>query len=330
MKKLILTLLFLSELFSFEYNLKSGWNLIGSLKDLNLSTSSENIKMFWSYNSETKNWEYFSKNIKNQNYSNLTTLKTGQGFWIYVTKDLKLNKNLQSWYQPNISTTWQWQLTGDLNLSYDVDIYDIDLFDTPKETIAELHNANRKVICYFSAGSYENWRPDKNQFPESAIGNILDGWEDEKWLDIRNSTVREIMKSRLNLAVEKGCDGVEADNVDGFANNSGFDLTFENQLDFNIFLANEAHKRNLSIGLKNDLEQINQLVEYFDFAINEQCNQYSECDLLLPFIQAGKPVFNAEYNLSSQEEICKNAKNMQFQTLILPLNLDGSFRIECN
>ena len=227
MKKLILTLLFLSELFSFEYNLKSGWNLIGSLKDLNLSTSSENIKMFWSYNSETKSWEYFSKNIKNQNYSNLTTLKTGQGFWIYVTKDLKLNKNLQSWYQPNISTTWQWQLTGDLNLSYDVDIYDIDLFDTPKETITELHNANRKVICYFSAGSYENWRPDKNQFPESAIGNTLDGWEDEKWLDIRNSTIREIMKSRLDLAVEKGCDGVEADNVDGFANNSGFDLPFE-------------------------------------------------------------------------------------------------------
>jgi len=330
MKKLILTLLFLSELFSFEYNLKSGWNLIGSLKDLNLSTSSENIKMFWSYNSETKNWEYFSKNIKNQNYSNLTTLKTGQGFWIYVTKDLKLNKNLQSWYQPNISTTWQWQLTGDLNLSYDVDIYDIDLFDTPKETIAELHNANRKVICYFSAGSYENWRPDKNQFPESAIGNTLDGWEDEKWLDIRDSTVREIMKSRLDLAVEKGCDGVEADNVDGFANNSGFDLTFEDQLDFNIFLANEAHKRNLSIGLKNDLEQINQLVEYFDFAINEQCNQYSECDLLLPFIQAGKPVFNAEYNLSSQEKFCKNSKNLQFQTLILPLDLDDSFRIKCD
>jgi len=166
MKKLILTLLFLSELFSFEYNLKSGWNLIGSLKDLNLSTSSANIKMFWGYNSETKNWEYFSKNIKNQNYPNLTILKTGQGFWIYVIKDLKLNKNLQSWYQPNISTTWQWQLTGDLNLSYDVDIYDIDLFDTPKETIAELHNANRKVICYFSAGSYENWRPDKNKFPK--------------------------------------------------------------------------------------------------------------------------------------------------------------------
>jgi len=330
MKKSILTLLFLSELFSFEYNLKSGWNLIGSLKDVNLSTSSENIKMFWGYNSETKSWEYFSKDFQSDNYPNLTTLKTGQGFWIYVTKALKLNENFQSWYQPNISTTWQWQLTGDLNLSYDVDIYDIDLFDTPKETIAELHNANRKVICYFSAGSYENWRPDKNQFPESAIGNTLDGWEDEKWLDIRDSTVREIMKSRLDLAVEKGCDGVEPDNVDGFANNSGFDLTFENQLDFNIFLANEAHKRNLSIGLKNDLEQINQLVEYFDFAINEQCNQYSECDLLLPFIQAGKPVFNAEYNLSSQEEFCENSKNLQFQTLILPLDLDDSFRIKCD
>jgi hypothetical protein len=45
----------------------------------------------------------------------------------------------------------------------------------------------RKVICYFSAGSYENWRSDKNDFPSDVLGNKLEHWEGEKWLDIRDT-----------------------------------------------------------------------------------------------------------------------------------------------
>jgi len=204
------------------------------LKDINLSTSSENIKMFWGYNSETKNWEYFSKNIKNQNYSNFTTLKTGQGFWIYVTKDLKLNKNLQSWYQPNISTTWQWQLTGEINTNYNVDLYDIDLFEASKETINEIHKKGSKVICYFNAGAYEPYRPDAKNFPEESLGKVMDGWEDEKWLDISNhNKFSIIIEKRLDLAVEKSCDAVEPDNIDAYQNKNGFNLTYEDQIKYN-------------------------------------------------------------------------------------------------
>ena len=53
----------------------------------------------------------------------------------------------------------------------------------------------------------------------------------------------------------EGFDGVEADNVDGYANDSGFPLTAADQLRFNRFLARAAHARGLSIGLKNDLGQ---------------------------------------------------------------------------
>ena len=72
---------------------------------------------------------------------------------------------------------------------------------------------------------------------------------------------------------------------DGYSNDTGFSLTFENQLNYNKMLAEEAHKRGLSIALKNDLSQIKQLEPYFDFAINEQCHQYNECSLLTPFIK---------------------------------------------
>jgi len=37
-----------------------------------------------------------------------------------------------SWYKPDQNSSWQWQLQGDINTSYAVDLYDIDLFDSNK------------------------------------------------------------------------------------------------------------------------------------------------------------------------------------------------------
>ena len=143
------------------------------------------------------------------------------------------------------------------------------------------------------------------------------------------------MQARLELALQKGCDGVEPDNMTAYTNTSGFALTAADQLAFNRSLANAAHTRGLSIGLKNDLGQINELVDYFDFAVNEECFEFAECANLEPFTNQGKPVFNAEYsdayvnNGEAQNTICEQANNRQFQTLILPLALDDSFRFSC-
>ena len=236
----------------------------------------------------------------------------------------------------NSATTWQWQLQGELNKSYNVNLYDIDLFDTSKETIKELKKSGRVVICYFSAGSYEDWRDDANTFPDEALGKKMDGW-DERWLDIRNSQIKTIMQNRLKLAKDKGCDGVEPDNVDGYSNDTGFNLNPQDQLKYNKFLSSEAKKLGLLIGLKNDLDQIKELEPHFDFALNEQCHEYNECDLLTPFIESNKPVFNAEYAQKyvdntdgARDKLCKDAKDRDFRTLVLPQDLDGSFRFSCD
>lgn len=240
-----------------------------------------------------------------------------------------------SWYRPSVFVTWQWQLAGSINTSYTVEIYNVDLFNAPLTTIQELQASGKKIICNFSAGSYENFREDKDQFLPEELGNTLDGWEDERWLDIRSTNVHNIMKSRLDLARDKGCDGVEPDNMDGYINNSGFNLTATDQLAFNKFIANEAHKIELSVGLKNDLDQITELVDYFDFSVNEQCFEYSECDTLMPFINEGKPVLNVEYldkyvtDESERNVLCNESLNNNFSTLILPLNLDDEFRFSC-
>ena len=240
-----------------------------------------------------------------------------------------------AWYRPALFVTWQWQLQGAINSSYGVEIYDVDLFDTTVSSIDALQAEGKKVICYFSAGSYEGFRADKDEFYPADLGKTLDGWEEERWLDIRSGNVHSIMKSRLDLASSKGCDGVEPDNVDGYNNNTGFSLTANDQLAYNRFIANEAHSRGLSVGLKNDTDQVAGLVDYYDFTVNEQCFEYSECDTLIPFIVSGKPVLNVEYlevyvtDSVARATLCSDSVNMQFSTLVLPLDLDDSFRLGC-
>jgi len=231
-------------------------------------------------------------------------------------------------WQPRPGTTWQWQLTGTIDTTVDVEMYDVDLVDTPQSTIDALHAAGRKVVCYFSAGSWEDWRPDADQFPSEVLGNPLAGWPDERWLDVRQLDVlAPIMEARLDLAVQKDCDGVEPDNVDGYTNTTGFPLSAGDQRTYNLFLAAAAHARGLSVGLKNDLEQIGELLPYFDWALDEQCFEYDEYALLDPFVAAGKAVFGVEYE-GDPAVFCPQANARQFSWLKKNLDLDA-WRIDC-
>ncbi len=235
---------------------------------------------------------------------------------------------LRDIWVPSPGTSWQWQLTQPVDTHVDVAMFDIDLFETPESTIEELHAEGKVVICYFSAGSYEKWRPDASFYPDEVIGKPLEGWPDEKWLDIRRlDLLAPLIEARLDLAVSKGCDGVEPDNVDGYANDTGFPLSHEDQLHFNRWLAMQAHIRGLSVGLKNDLDQVEDLEPYFDWALNEKCFTYDECDKLLPFIQAGKAVFGVEYDMEP-DEFCSKANAMGFDFLKKDYDLDA-WRVPC-
>ena len=230
---------------------------------------------------------------------------------------------------------WNWQLTGQLDTSVDAEVWDVDLFETAPEDIRQLHRDGRYVVCYFSAGTIENWRPDVNDVDESTIGLPLDDWEGERWLDIRAASVLELVKSRLRLAEQAGCDAVEPDNVDGYSNETGFSLSQSDQVRFNTEIARAAHELGLAVGLKNAFDLINTLSSEFDFAVTEQCHEYDECELPNPFTKGGNPVFNAEYPVDRavgstlRDEYCAEADRLGIHTLILPLELDGSWRISC-
>lgn len=226
------------------------------------------------------------------------------------------------WWQPRGTLTWQWQLKGKVNTAVPADVYDVDAFDATPAEVAKLHQANRKVICYVNAGAYEAFRPDKGRFPAAVQGKALDGWPDEKWLDIRRWDVLEpIMKARFNACKQKGFDGVEPDNVDGYANESGFPLTPDDQLTYNRRLADLAHSTGLAVGLKNNVEQAASLAPWFDYAVSEECAKFNECDRLRVFTAASKPVFHVEYDLAV-EKFCATTKQLGFSSMRKNLDLD--------
>ncbi|GAA2962196.1 endo alpha-1,4 polygalactosaminidase [Streptomyces enissocaesilis] len=230
-------------------------------------------------------------------------------------------------WQPKPGLTWQWQLSGTLDPAVDAEVYDIDGFDHPASAVADLHRRGRKVICYLSTGAWEDFRPDAGEFPESVLGRG-NGWKGERWLDIRRTDALEpLMARRMDLCREKGFDAVEPDNMDGYRNRTGFPLTAADQLRYNRLIARLAHGRGLAVGLKNDLDQIPELVDDFDFAVNEQCAQYEECAELTPFITAGKAVFHVEYELATRD-FCPGARELRLSSMLKKYDL-GVWREPC-
>lgn len=252
------------------------------------------------------------------------------GPWLLI-----VNGYGQHWFHPTKDSTFYWQLQGEINTAVSADIYDVDLFDTDENVIELLKEQGKRVICYFSAGTVENWRPDANKFFNKEIGKRLQGWEGERWLDIRSENVWDIMAERIRLSSQKGCDGIEPDNVDGYENDTGFDLRYRDQLLFNRFLAETAHKYGLSIGLKNDLEQARELVGYFDFLLTEECFQQGECEKARPFVKSLKPVFDVEYEKGLgdgekiDDNICNRAKGLGIKVYLMDSDLDGSLYLKC-
>ncbi|MFE0582577.1 MULTISPECIES: endo alpha-1,4 polygalactosaminidase [unclassified Streptomyces] len=225
-------------------------------------------------------------------------------------------------WQPPPGTDWQWQLTGRLDTSVKAPVYDVDGFTTTREQVAELRKAGRRTICYLSTGAWEDFRPDAEAFPRDLLGKG-NGWEGERWLDIRRvAELEPLMAKRFDMCREKGFDAVEPDNMDGYKNASGFPLTADDQLRYNRLIAKLAHDRGMAVGLKNDLDQIPQLVGDFDFAVNEQCAQYDECDRLTPFIEAGKAVFHAEYERSTSS-FCRGSKTLRLSSIQKRYDLDA-------
>jgi hypothetical protein len=226
-------------------------------------------------------------------------------------------------------TSWQWQLTGTLDQSLSVKVFDIDLFENDAAAVTALHAKGAQVICYMSVGSYEDWRPDAADFPAAVLGKDYPGWPGEKFLDIRAlATLGPIMQKRLDLCKQKGFDALEPDNMDVFEGGSsgtGFPLTEQDGLAYAQWLTAEAHARGLSIGQKNTSGLAGKLATVMDWALTEDCFNDGWCAQMQPYIDQGKAVLMSEYTDTGVNfgNACTWAKAHQFSAILKGRDLDA-------
>jgi hypothetical protein len=225
------------------------------------------------------------------------------------------------------NVTWQYQLTGTIDYEADVDLFVIDLFEPDSAQLADLHARGKIAIAYLSAGTRESYRDDADQFPESAVGNELASYPDEAWLDIRDTTVRALMAARLTLARDKGFDGVLPTNLAAYRIDTGFDLTADDQRDYNLWLATQAHARALLIGLAGDFLQAEQTVDQFDWAVHFGCIARGDCAALDVFKQRGKAVLDVEIE-GEAAEVCAQAEQLGINVLMKRPQFDA-YRLGC-
>lgn len=236
-------------------------------------------------------------------------------------------------------TAWDWQIGAAKPNPAVLDgvtgpkMLDVDMENTSAAQVATIKAHGETVVCYMETGSWEQYRPDATQFPKAALGKTLNGYPDERYLDVRNPQVEQLIKARIDRAAQKGCDGIEPDLDDTWQGNgytTGFNLAYADVLAYNHRLADHAHSLGLMFGLKNaaGTRQVADSVPFTDFALNEQCNQYSECDAYQAYIAAGKAVFQVEYKLDpSRFCAADNARN--FDGLRKRASLTASFRQPC-
>ena len=181
---------------------------------------------------------------------------------------------------------------------YNTQVLILDPFITAQETVEHFKSQGIIVLAHISVGTYEDWRPDEGLFPSSVLGNEVSGFSGEKWLDIRQiDELSPIMEARFDMIQGKGFNGIAANNIDGYElyDATGFPLEAENAISYCTMLSVLAYERGLSIGQRNGLSLVDELIDYYDWILIEEALPYNEYESALPYITQNKAVFAIEY-----------------------------------
>jgi hypothetical protein len=196
-----------------------------------------------------------------------------------------------------------------------------------RDAVRAVHAAGKKAICYVDIGSAEPYRPDYQEFVDfdkrcsgCLLGKTYDSGDPFLSLNNRKGErtfVLAEMEKRLDKCAAAGFDGVYFDVTWEWQvgkDVTGWNISYETQLLYNVAMLNMAHMHNLAAGINYDLLQIKDLVPQEDFHIDESCFDYNECDYLLPVTKAGKPVLQIEYFADPASVCSQQPKPYDFNT----------------
>jgi len=234
---------------------------------------------------------------------------------------------LATWWRAPLGVVpWQWELSNPLNLSNarqmgtaDLlpdgspapapSVYDIDGIINPASTVAALHAAGKRVVCYVEVGAAGNYYSATDegvavtyyhQFLAAGVfGAGVGGWP-EHYLDIRSPATVSIVESMITQqCAAKGFDAVETDIDESYHSANGLGLTQADEEHFMTTLADYMHSLGLGWWIKNPDDTgdnyATDMAPLADGVLTEQCNQYRSCGLLGAYL-GHTAVFNAEYH----------------------------------
>ncbi|MBB6015637.1 endo alpha-1,4 polygalactosaminidase [Deinococcus radiopugnans] len=232
---------------------------------------------------------------------------------------------------------WDWQIGAQtaalVSLPAGIRLIDLDGFETSAATVAELKGQGLYLVCYLNAGSYEPYRPDATRYPARLKLGVDPDWTDEAFVDVRDvfrpdSVLADILRRRLAMCRDKGFAAVEPDNLQNDENVPGGVISPQQQIDFNGWLADEAHALGLAIFQKNGPDKVllrdrtgQRLVDKFDGILNESCQEFDECAPLAEYVRRGKPALNVEYKQKFLN--CAEARRLGINSMFRDLYLRG-------
>jgi len=257
----------------------------------------------------------------------------------FDSKDDNITRPVTSgdWYKPAKQVKWSWQMSTDVDSVDEVEVYVVDLFKQGSGEIEAIKSDSNKVMCMFHSAQVNDDDPDQDKYSDANKGGYVDANETTSWLNITLVNVQNNILKRVDLAKEKGCDGVVPRDTDMYSlSDTGISIDAAKQESFNKKLANYAHDNNLSVGLEDSKNQISTLVEYYDFAVVNECYANEECDSYKQFIDSDKPVLDAEFNktyytdTTMQETVCSDAKARGFSTILVSSDLNNTYQYSCD
>jgi Glycoside-hydrolase family GH114 len=203
------------------------------------------------------------------------------------------------WYPQHLDAagqpmSWDWQIGRVTPLQRTgaaaVDMYDLDGFLTTKAEVTAIKTtwraatlAHPKTICYLDL-AWEDYRPDATpgggSFPASTLGQVYNGFPEERWVDFRQlDELKPMLDARISMCASKGFDAVELDDIDGFdpPSTTGFQLTPGDVQNYLAYAFNEVHKDGMTALWKNSPYLSSWGRQYTEGAVVEECYVSQDC-----------------------------------------------------
>jgi hypothetical protein len=238
---------------------------------------------------------------------------------------------------PTGKLKWDWQIGASSPSAVvapaGARLMDIDLFGSTAAQVAALKSSGIYSVCYVNAGSWQPGFPDSDEYPEYLKIQRDPDWPEEYFLDVTDvfkpgSVLARILRARFALCKSKGFDAVEPDNLQNDENVSGGRITLQQQIDFNGWIADEAHAAGLAVFQKNGPDKILRrdrtgklMVEKFDGILNEECQEWDECEPLAEYVRRGKLALNTEYAVALD---CATSDRLNINSIRKDLSLVGA------